>query len=62
MTKNNFFSLAANALWNNMLEPVNKKTPDWTDTLTRFLCPTEEHPYFYTMDNSIDSFETRSLS
>lgn len=56
------FSLAANALWNNMLEPVNAKTPDWTDTFTKFLCPTEEHPYFYTRENSENFFDIRSDS
>ncbi|XP_046981199.1 phospholipase B1, membrane-associated-like [Schistocerca americana] len=43
---------AANALWNNMMEPVGRKSEDWDDTFSRFLCPTEERPYIYTSGNS----------
>ncbi|KAG5672555.1 hypothetical protein PVAND_002673 [Polypedilum vanderplanki] len=40
------------ALWNNMIEPVNKKTINWYNPLKKFNCPTREHPYIYTYDNS----------
>ncbi|XP_047116122.1 phospholipase B1, membrane-associated-like [Schistocerca piceifrons] len=43
---------AANALWNNMLEPVGYKSVDWEEPFTRFLCPSEERPYIYTGGNS----------
>ncbi|KAE8750863.1 hypothetical protein FOCC_FOCC002291 [Frankliniella occidentalis] len=46
------YARAANAVWNNMLEPVGRKSTDWTDIFERFLCPTEEHPYLYTRGNS----------
>ncbi|PSN51394.1 hypothetical protein C0J52_04439 [Blattella germanica] len=43
-----------NSLWNNMMEPVGKKrTREEELLLSRFLCPTEEHPYIYTYNNSI---------
>jgi hypothetical protein len=46
---------AANLLWNNLLEPVaNKSHPGTVNLpLTRFLCPTEEHHFIYTADNSV---------
>ncbi|KAJ9576076.1 hypothetical protein L9F63_007041, partial [Diploptera punctata] len=44
---------AANSLWNNMMEPSNKKTYSLSsNVLTRFLCPTPEHPYIFTARNS----------
>ncbi|EEB19893.1 phospholipase B, plb1, putative [Pediculus humanus corporis] len=43
----------ANAIWNNMLEPVGNKSINWRDTFTRFLCPTEKHPYIFTYKNSL---------
>lgn len=42
----------ANALWNNMLEPVGNKTRGWQPLMERFLCPTENAPYFFTRRNS----------
>jgi hypothetical protein len=43
---------AATALWNNMLEPPFNKSLNWRNPHKRFLCPTNEHPYVYTYDNS----------
>lgn len=43
---------AANALWNNMMEPVGKKSTNWYPTWTKFLCPTAEHPFIYTSESS----------
>ncbi|EEB19895.1 phospholipase B, plb1, putative [Pediculus humanus corporis] len=37
----------------NMLEPVGNKSINWRDTFTRFLCPTEKHPYIFTYKNSL---------
>jgi hypothetical protein len=43
--------MAGIGLWNNMIQPVGKKS-------TTFIvgepisCPTTEHPYFYTNKNS----------
>nr|CAD7589671.1 unnamed protein product [Timema genevievae] len=43
---------AANALWNNLLEPVGNKSKNWPDPFSIFLCPTEERPYFFTKKNN----------
>ncbi|KAF4526900.1 hypothetical protein B566_EDAN014522 [Ephemera danica] len=44
---------AANALWNNMLEPVGNKTERvFQDAFTRFLCPSPERPFIFTSRNS----------
>ncbi|XP_040169796.1 phospholipase B1, membrane-associated-like [Anopheles arabiensis] len=45
-------AFAGTALWNNMLEPVGKKTPNWRPLLKNFKCPTKESPYLITYDNS----------
>lgn len=37
-------------LWNNMLEPVGKKTTTWS--VTDLKVPSKEHPYFFTSKNS----------
>jgi len=44
--------LVANALWNNMWEPIGNKTRGWTAIMENFKCPTESSPYFYTRRNS----------
>ncbi|KAJ9576074.1 hypothetical protein L9F63_007039, partial [Diploptera punctata] len=42
-------ALAANGLWNNMMEPVGKKSRQLgTQPFYKFLCPTEDHPFIYT--------------
>lgn len=46
------YARAANALWNNMLEPVGNKSTNWHVEFERFLCPTEDQPFIYTADNS----------
>ncbi|XP_063239303.1 phospholipase B1, membrane-associated-like [Bacillus rossius redtenbacheri] len=43
---------SANSLWNNLLEPVGKKTTAWDKPFRTFKCPTPEQPYFYTSENS----------
>ncbi|XP_053658229.1 phospholipase B1, membrane-associated-like [Anopheles marshallii] len=43
---------AGTALWNNMLEPVGKKSPNWRPLFKNFKCPTKESPYLITYDNS----------
>lgn len=48
---------AADALWNNMIEPVGKKRLKWTPG-EKVECPTESHPYFYTYKNSQESVKT----
>ncbi|XP_018398062.1 PREDICTED: phospholipase B1, membrane-associated-like, partial [Cyphomyrmex costatus] len=46
-------ALAANLLWNNMLEPVGNKTDRGLPrTLEKILCPTENAPYIFTNVNS----------
>jgi len=43
---------AGTALWNNLLEPPSKKTSSWKSPRKRFSCPSLEHPFIYTYDNS----------
>uniref|UniRef100_A0A182MY44 Phospholipase B1, membrane-associated n=1 Tax=Anopheles dirus TaxID=7168 RepID=A0A182MY44_9DIPT len=45
-------AFAGTALWNNMLEPVGKKSPNWRPLFKNFKCPTKESPYLVTYDNS----------
>ena len=42
---------ASIALWNNMLEPVGRKTADF-HVNQHIKCPTKSNPYFYTRGNS----------
>ncbi|XP_046991155.1 phospholipase B1, membrane-associated-like [Schistocerca americana] len=51
-------ALIANALWNNVLEPVGNKTEGWRPLMQRFLCPSAEAPYFFTRNNSNKFFDT----
>lgn len=46
------YSIATNALWNNMLEPVGRKSTSWKREFSEFNCPTEERPFFATAANS----------
>ncbi|XP_055923425.1 phospholipase B1, membrane-associated-like [Eupeodes corollae] len=43
---------AANALWNNIMEPEGKKLLDWMPAFKQFECPTNERPYIATRTNS----------
>lgn len=46
-------ALAANSLWNSLLEPVGNKTSTTIDApFARVLCPTPDHPFIYTAANS----------
>ncbi|XP_022166429.1 phospholipase B1, membrane-associated-like isoform X2 [Myzus persicae] len=47
------YARAANALWNNMMEPVGRKSTDWSKEFDRFICPSTESPYISTWKNSI---------
>jgi len=52
-------AMAANLLWNNMLEPVGNKTTKALDhVLERFYCPTDRAPYIFTYNNSIRFLQT----
>lgn len=44
---------AANALWNNLIEPVGRKSTNWLKEFDRFLCPTDEFPFIRTWKNSM---------
>lgn len=46
------YALAANAVWNNMLEPYGNKTLDWGREFKLFRCPTTRMPYLSTRENS----------
>ncbi|KAG6799501.1 phospholipase B1, membrane-associated [Apis mellifera caucasica] len=44
---------SANTLWNNLLQPIGKKTNnEWLVPFEKFLCPTSERPYLATFENS----------
>ncbi|CAF3934385.1 unnamed protein product [Rotaria sordida] len=45
-------AVAALSLWNNMFERVGQKKTAWHKG-EPFECPTEDHPYIYTWNNSI---------
>lgn len=44
-------SRAANAYWNNILEPYGNKTQNWKKIFEVFKCPTEERPFLATRFN-----------
>lgn len=48
------YSLATNALWNNLLERNGNKTENWNwkQQPYKFLCPTQESPFIFTRENS----------
>ncbi|KAJ9576073.1 hypothetical protein L9F63_007038 [Diploptera punctata] len=48
----------ANALWNNMMEPVGNKSLGWDAPFKRFICPTENAPYLFTRRNSQTFIQT----
>lgn len=43
---------AANALWNNMMQPDGQKSTNWKKEFTEFVCPTVDRPYIATKKNS----------
>lgn len=54
-------ALAANMLWNNLLEPIGRKTTTkLSGILDEFKCPTSSNPYFFTWKNSKTFLETGS--
>lgn len=44
-------AVAANALWNNMMQPEWNKTTGFKPLFQEFLCPTDENPYLRTYFN-----------
>jgi Gpi18-like mannosyltransferase len=45
-------SYAGTTLWNNILQREGNKSTNWESPFKKFLCPTREHPYLLTYDNS----------
>lgn len=43
---------AGTALWNNLLEPPAQKSLNWMNPLKKFNCPSKQHPFILTYDNS----------
>ena len=43
--------IAANAIWNNMLRPPNRKLRNWGELFQEFACPTLKSPYIATLQN-----------
>lgn len=47
-------ALAANLLWNNMMQPVGTKSETTMDFIMKdFVCPTARSPYIFTANNSV---------
>ncbi|XP_053688658.1 phospholipase B1, membrane-associated [Sabethes cyaneus] len=46
------YARASNALWNNMLEPLGRKSSTWGQEFSSFKCPSSDTPYFRTAGNS----------
>ncbi|XP_077197603.1 phospholipase B1, membrane-associated [Paroedura picta] len=46
------FSALGVELWNNMMEPIGQKQPYRLSKITKPVCPSQEHPYFFTYRNS----------
>lgn len=46
------YAIATNALWNNMFEPYGNKSTNWRKEFIEFKCPTFEHPFIFTKQNS----------
>lgn len=56
------YAIASNALWNNMLQPYGNKSTSWQREFREFKCPTAEHPYIFTKQNSFyDSAEDEEV-
>lgn len=56
--------LAANLLWNNMMQPVGSKSETSMDFIMKdFVCPTIDSPYIFTANNSapLDHRNTNKL-
>nr|ATU82880.1 secreted Esterase/lipase protein [Pristhesancus plagipennis] len=54
-------ALAANLLWNNMLEPIKDKSHASIDyPFQKIYCPTVHNPYFFTYNNSVRFYQTGS--
>ncbi|XP_073985770.1 phospholipase B1, membrane-associated-like [Rhodnius prolixus] len=54
-------ALAANLLWNNLLEPVGAKSRRSIDyPFQKVYCPTTKNPYLFTYNNSIRFYQTGS--
>lgn len=47
-----YLFLVANALWNNLLQPIGNKTTTLLPVFKTFLCPTFKRPYLVTRENS----------
>ncbi|XP_043797717.1 phospholipase B1, membrane-associated-like isoform X2 [Apis laboriosa] len=45
-------AIFANALWNNLLQPIGNKTTTLLPVFETFLCPTSKRPYLVTRENS----------
>ncbi|XP_059607889.1 phospholipase B1, membrane-associated-like [Phlebotomus argentipes] len=45
-------AVSANGLWNNMMEPVGRKSLGFRPLFQEFKCPTPEKPYIFTNANS----------
>ena len=47
------FNLATKALWNNMFQRNGNKTDNWNwKNPYDLVCPSKEHPFLYTRENS----------
>lgn len=46
-------AVSANGIWNNMLEPVGRKTIGFEQLFKKFRCPTATNPYIFTNYNTL---------
>lgn len=51
-------AVAANMLWNNMMESKSIKTIGLKPLFSEFICPTEENPYLRTYFNSFQAVDS----
>lgn len=45
-------AVSANGIWNNMMEPVGRKSHGLDHLFEKFNCPSLQNPYIYTNYNS----------
>lgn len=48
-------AVSANGIWNNMMEPVGKKSFGLNHLFEKFNCPSQQNPYIYTNYNSFST-------
>lgn len=47
-------AISANGIWNNLMEPVGKKSNGFTHLFEKFHCPTMRNPFIFTNYNTLN--------